>query len=359
VPGSRPCKIVIAGALGLVGRAALAHFEQQDDWEVLALSRRRPNFPTRASYLSVDLSDRSSCKALAAERGVTHVVYAALYHRTADKSGWIEAENIAGNRAMLSNLLDALEPGNPSLRHVSILQGTKAYGSHLGSMTVPGKESSPRHPHPNFYWAQEDLLRERQPKSSWSWTIFRPQIVLGYALGSPLNLIAALGVYAAVSRELGLPLVFPGRGEWVTEATDSRLLARAFDWAGDTPAARNQVFNVTNGDAMLFRNLWPAVARTFGMEVGIAQPTPLAVVMADKEPVWQRIVARHGLKPHSLEELVGGSWAFVDDLFSRAWPASLLSTIKIRQAGFADCIDTEASIVGWLKSLQAEKVLPP
>ena len=259
---------------------------------------------------------------------------------------------------MLENLLDALEHNNPGLRHVSILQGTKAYGSHLGSMTVPGKETAPTS-HPNFYWAQEDLLRARQPNSSWSWTIFRPQIVLGFALNGPLNVVAALGVYAAISRELGLPLVFPGRGEWVTEATDLRLLARAMHWAGGTPEAANEIFNVTNGDALVFRNLWPAVAAAFGMEVGVAQPAPLAVLMADKEPVWQRIVARHGLSPHSLAELVGGSWAFVDDLFSRTWSASLLSTIKIRQAGFADCVDTEACIVGWLKQLQSERVLPP
>jgi nucleoside-diphosphate-sugar epimerase len=357
-----PGKIVVAGALGLVGRAVLEHFEGLADWEIVALSRRAPDFPSRAGFVSVDLADAADCRAkLGAVEGATHAVYCALFEKPDLGRGWLESDQIATNRAMLQNFLDGLEPGNPGLRHVALLQGTKAYGIHLGPMNVPARESAPRHPHPNFYWAQEDLLKERQGAAAWSWTIFRPQVVIGFAVGSAMNMLAAVGVYAAIGRELGLPLVFPGVGRTVLQATDARLLARAIAWAGTAPAAANQTFNVTNGDVFTGRNVWPAIARHFGMEVGLDQRMPLAIAMADKGPVWSSIVEKYRLAPYGYDELIGSSWQFADfSLGDRGGAtASLMSTIKIRQAGFADCIDTEEMFRWWLGELQRRRVLPP
>ncbi len=287
------------------------------------------------------------------------MVYAALYEKPDLTGGWLDDDQIAVNRAMLANLLDAVEPQNPGLRHVALLQGAKAYGVHLGQIPVPARESAPRHIHPNFYWAQEDLLADRQAGTGWSWTILRPQVVFGFAQASAMNMVAAAGAYAAISRELGLPLVYPGIGTRVTEATDARLLARAIAWAGRTEAAANQTFNVTNGDVFTWENLWPVIARAFRMEVGRPHPMPLSRIMPGRAAAWQAIVARHGLRPLSLDRLVGASWQFADFAFSRTHStASLLSTIKIRQAGFGECIDTEASLAWWLADLQERRVLP-
>jgi nucleoside-diphosphate-sugar epimerase len=240
------------------------------------------------------------------------------------------------------------------------LQGTKAYGAHLGQMPVPGKERAPRHPHPNFYWEQEDFIRARQAGGAgWHWTIFRPQAVIGFALGSAMNLLSAFGVYAAVMRELGLPLSYPGQGQRITEATDARLLARAIAWAGGAATARNEIFNVTNGDVFLYQNLWPAIARHFGMEIGLAQPMPLTVVMRDKAPVWARIVEKHQLRRYGMDELIGQSWQFADFALSRTHStSSLSSTIKVRQAGFGECIDTEDMFLWWFGELQRRRILP-
>jgi hypothetical protein len=79
--------------------------------------------------------------------------------------------------------------------------------------------------------------------------------------------------------------------------------------------------------------------------------------MADKGPVWAGIVRKHDLLPYTLEQLVGPSWAFADAAFSS--PAAFFeSTIKIRQAGFQDCIDSNAMVAEWLARLQHERVLP-
>jgi len=353
--------VLIAGAGGLVGRATIDRYLGEGGWDVIALSRRLPEPATGAAHIAVDLADMASCRARLGElRGVTHIVYAALFEKPDLTGGWLEADQISTNLAMLTNLMDAVEPGNPELRHVTLLQGAKAYGVHLGQIPVPARESAPRHIHPNFYWAQEDFLAARQAGKEWGWTIFRPQVVFGFAYPSMMNMVAAVGAYAAISRELGLPLAYPGSGIRVTEATDARLLARAIAWAGRTPSAFNQTFNVTNGDVFTWENLWPVIARAFAMPVGLPHPMPLARIMPGHSGTWDKIVARHGLRPLTLDGLVSGSWQFADFAFSRTHStSSLLSTIKIREAGFGDCIDTEASLAWWLAHMQEQKILPP
>jgi nucleoside-diphosphate-sugar epimerase len=353
--------VLVAGAGGLVGRAVIAQYLAEGGWDVIALSRREPEPATGAAHIAVDLTDAEGCRAgLAPLRCVTHIVYAALFEKPDLAQGWLDDDQIATNLAMLTNLMHSVEANNPSLRHVTLLQGAKAYGVHLGQIPVPARESAPRHIHPNFYWAQEDFLIAQQQGKAWGWTILRPQVVMGFALGSMMNMVAAVGAYAAISRQLGLPLVYPGVGTRVTEATDARLLARAIAWAGRTPSAFNEIFNVTNGDAFTWEGLWPVIARAFALSVGLPHPMPLARIMPGRAATWQTVVERYGLQPLTLDRLVGGSWQFADFAFSRTHStSSLLSTIKIREAGFGDCIDTEASLAWWLSQLQAQKILPP
>jgi len=353
--------VLVAGAGGLVGRAVIDHFLGERDFDVIALSRTPPSPATGARHIGVDLTDAAACRAKLGEiRNLTHIVYAALFEKADLTQGWLDADQIATNLAMLTNLLDAIEPGNPTLHHISLLQGAKAYGVHLGQIPVPARESAPRHIHPNFYWAQEDFLAARQAGKAWSWTIFRPQVVFGFAQGSMMNMVTAVGAYAAISRQLGLPLVYPGIGSRVTEATDARLLARAISWAGRSSNAANQTFNVTNGDVLTWENLWPVISSAFAMPIGLPHPMPLARIMPGHAATWAAIVARYGLQDIALDKLVSGSWQFADFAFSRTHStSSLLSTIKIRQAGFADCIDTEASLGWWLGRMQELRYLPP
>jgi nucleoside-diphosphate-sugar epimerase len=354
-------RIIVAGALGLIGRAVVDHCERLG-WDVIGLSRRKPDFPTRSVYVDVDLSNETECRAkLSKFENVTRVVYCALFEKPDLVSGWSEADHSDVNVGMLRNLLDVVERANPKLQHISLMQGAKAYGIHLGPSNPPARERSPRHMHPNFYWAQEDLVRARSRDKAWRWTIFRPQIVLGLGIGSAMNVANVIGVYAAVSRELGLPLIFPGTGyDVILEATDTRLLARAIAWAGTVDSASDQVFNVTNGDVFTWRGVWPLFAKRFKMGVGLPQPMPLAKSMADKAALWSRIVEKFGLRPYGLDNLIGPAWQAADFSFSdrHGARAQIMSTIKIRQAGFADCIDTEEAFDWWLGELQRQAILP-
>jgi nucleoside-diphosphate-sugar epimerase len=358
-------KVVVVGASGLVGLAAVEKFSRLPGWEVVGVSRRVPGDVDGATLVSLDLDDVEACRKFAVSHAdVTHIVYAALFEKPGLVPGWQERDQIQRNLTMLTNFFEPLSGVATQLRHISLLQGTKAYGAHLAPIAVPAKERCPRHRHDNFYWLQEDYLKSKQEGASWTLTILRPQVIFGKALGSNMNPIPALGAYAALLKERGEPLYFPGEPfDWVFEGVDADLLADALAWAATSPSAANETFNVTNGDVLVWANVWPAIAAVLGMEPGPVRPTSLAEKMPDYEEEWAALVRNHGLRsPASLREFVGQSSYYVDLLMglgaTETPPPVLVSTIKIRQAGFQECIDTEDMLVKWFRHFQHERLLP-
>ena len=179
------------------------------------------------------------------------------------------------------------------------------------------------------------------------------------AIGSPLNIMAAIGAFAAISRESGIPLRFPGGPERIGEATDARLIAKAMEWAGRSEIAQNEIYNITNGDIYIWHHLWPRIAELFSMDNSSPQPMSLDRLMPQNMETWNRITKKFELQNYSLETLVP-SWRFADFLFGygqRPNPHHM-STIKIRQHGFNDCVDTEESMLELLRQMQKEKIIP-
>jgi nucleoside-diphosphate-sugar epimerase len=288
------------------------------------------------------------------------VLYTALYEEPNLEAGWRSTEQADLNLTMLRNVLDGVE-AQSGLKHLTILQGGKAYGTHLGRVPIPSKERWPRLSHHIFYWGQEDLIRERSRQGGWSFSILRPQLILGEAQSSPMNMIAALGVFACVMRHMGRPLSFPGGGIYINACADSRLIARAAEFCATHDSAAGETFNVVNGDAIVWRDLWPSIARHFSMPVGGDAPMKLVDEMPRLASVWDDVVKRHDLRALTMDQIVGASWQMADITlgYGRERPFDrLMSPIKIRQAGFADCIDTEDAIIYWLTRMQHSKILP-
>ncbi|MEO8694954.1 MAG: NAD-dependent epimerase/dehydratase family protein [Acidimicrobiales bacterium] len=356
--------MLVVGGSGVVGRAAIEKFGGLDGWNVIAISRRPPHGIDGATVRSLDLLDAEECAAATSDMGaVTHMIYAALSEAPGIVSGWRDQQQMQRNLTMLRNIFDPLCRGG-TLEHVSLLQGTKAYGVHLETTPIPARERWPRHPHENFYFLQEDHLRDAQRDAGFSFTIWRPQVVYGESFGSPMNLIPAIGTYAAILRERGEPLSFPGGATGLTEAVDADLLAAAFEWAIDNPAARNETFNITNGDVFSWRDSWPAIADALGMEVGPDRRLSLAAEMPRRADEWAAIVDRYGLRaPRALDAFVGDSFVYADMLFHYGSdvvrPPALVSTIKLRHAGFDGCIDTEDMFHKWFDRFRERRLLPP
>lgn len=345
---------VIVGVQGVIGRYICEHLLQTGDWEVVGLSRRKPTAERpRLHHIAVDLLDRADAEAkLGGLAQVSHVFYCAFQARPT----W--AEHNAPNLAMLVNAVEPIARASKSLAHINLIQGTKYYGSHLGPFKTPAKESDPPHMLPNFYHDQEQWLRQAQPGHDWTWSALRPHAICGFALGNPMNLMTCLAVYAAISKELGLPLRFPGKPgtfDAVYQMTDSALLAKGMTWAATTPAAANQVFNLTNGDFFRWCNVWPRIARAFDMEPGPVQTIRLTEFMADKGPLWSQMQKKYGLESHPYDQLV--SWGFADYVWASDWDI-MSDMTKIRRAGFHECVDSEEIILGMLAEFRRMRIIP-
>ena len=357
-------KVVIAGATGLVGNAALRHFGRSADCDVVALSRRKPRELYGARHAPVDLTDPALCRQIGPElQGATHLVYAALYEAPNLIDGWRDPDQIRTNDLMLRNLMTVLEPVAPALRHVALLQGTKAYGVHVRPLVVPAREGrSEMYEQPNFYWAQENFLRERQQGKTWHWSILRPVLIVGEAIGGAMDLIPPLGVYAAILREQGRALDYPGGAARVTQAVDVDLLARAIAWSGEASAAHNEAFNVTNGDVFTWENVWPAIADALEMKPGKPEPLSLAQEYPKWIAPWDTLRHQHNLVSPGLEEFVGLSFQYADYSMrygqTQPGPPSIVSTVKINQAGFTEMMDTEAMFRKWFAQARASRLLP-
>jgi hypothetical protein len=196
-------------------------------------------------------------------------------------------------------------------------------------------------------------------RRDWSFTALRPEAVCGFAVGNPMNLLTVIAVYAAISKELGIPLRFPGTEaayRALYQVSSADILAEAADWAGTTPAARNEIFNITNGDYFRWQHMWPRIARTFNMDWADPIPMPLATYMADKGPLWDRMTERYGLQLIPYDKVA--SWPFGDFIFASGFD-NISSTIKARQAGFHACIDTEDMFRNQFRHLSDLKVIPP
>jgi nucleoside-diphosphate-sugar epimerase len=357
-------KVVVAGATGLVGNAALRHFGASHGCEVVALSRRRPRELRGARYVQVDLTDPAQCTRVSSElQGATHLVYAALYEGPNLIDGWRDPNQIQTNDLMLRNLMAVLEPAAPSLTHVALLQGTKAYGVHVRPLAVPAREGrSEMYEQPNFYWAQENFLRELQHGKAWHWSILRPVLIVGEAMGGAMDLIPPLGVYAAIVREQGRALDYPGGAARVSQAVDVDLLARAIGWAGEAEAARNEAFNVTNGDVFTWENVWPAIAEALDMKPGGAVPLSLAENYPQWVVPWDALRRKYDLISPGLEQFVGLSFQYADYSMrygqTQPGPPAIVSTVKINKAGFTEMMDTEDMFRKWFRRARSSRLLP-
>ena len=132
---------LVAGGLGVAGQGIVQHLSSQPDWKVYALSRRVPEVPGTASYLSIDLLNREDVeRKLAGLTGITHVFYTAYQEKPTF------AEEVQPNLAMLRNVVEVVAGVSPALEHINLMQkGPRRIGTHLGPYKTPARETDPRH----------------------------------------------------------------------------------------------------------------------------------------------------------------------------------------------------------------------
>ncbi|WP_054941272.1 SDR family oxidoreductase [Paenibacillus ihuae] len=344
---------LVIGAGGVIGSNLIGHLVTLPEWDIIGVSRRGGDNTDRIRYISADLLDASDTRQkLGSLREVTHIFYAAYQ----DRPTW--AELVPPNLAMLVNVVEAVEPAARGLQHISLMQGYKVYGAHLGPFKTPARETDANHMPPEFNIDQQNFLEQRQAGKQWTWSALRPSVVCGVALGNPMNLAMVIAVYASISKELGIPLRFPGKpGAYhsLLEMTDAGLLAKATVWAATHERCANQAFNITNGDLFRWDELWPKIAAYFELETAPPLQMSLSVVMEDKEPLWDAMLKKYDLVPNSYQSV--SSWAFGDFVFS--WDYDFFAdSSKARRAGFHEFVDTELMFQEIFDLLRERKIIP-
>ena len=152
---------------------------------------------------------------------------------------------------------------------------------------------------------------------------------------------------------------FPGSARAysvLNQGADAALIGRAMLWAGEAGRARNEMYNITNGDLFRWSRMWPHIARGFGMETAEPQAFPFSEFMADKEALWAGMVARHNLQPTPFRDVV--AWPFGEFVLQREFD-HVLDTTKLRQHGFDGFEDTYKMFDRQFDQMRALRIIPP
>jgi nucleoside-diphosphate-sugar epimerase len=350
-------RALIAGVSGIVGNNLASHLISKG-WEVYGLARKPQTGIAGVRPVAADLLELDPLREALSGINPTHV-FITTWLRQAS-----EAENCAVNGAMVRNLLAAVEaPG--SLEHVALVTGLKHY---LGPFeayaktkpVTPFREEMPRVPGENFYYTQEDEVYSAAERQGFTWSVHRPHTIIGFALGNAMNMGVTLAVYATICRETGRPFVFPGsRQQWegLTDVTDARILARHLEWAATPEAARNQAFNIVNGDIFRWNWLWPRLAADFGIEATPypGRPTPLEPQLAEAGPTWAEIATKYKLAESDLGKLAS-AWHTDMDLGREMEVVTDMT--RSRLAGFHDYQPTLGSFLDLFARLRKDRIIP-
>jgi nucleoside-diphosphate-sugar epimerase len=357
---------LVVGASGIGGHATARELLGAG-WTVYGLARRPPTDLPGMIPVPADLMDPARLAAALsaafgaeAAGGPTHVFITTWMRQDS------EAENIRVNALMVRNLLDALAP-RTSLRHVALVTGLKHYlgpfDAYASSGTLPDtplRETQPRLALDNFYYAQEDEVYAAAARNRFTWTIHRPHTVIGMAVGNAMNLGTTLAVYASICKATGRAFQFPGsEAQWngLSDVTDARMLARQLRWSADTDAARNNAFNITNGDYFRWSWLWRRLAAWFGVQAAgfNGEIQPLEAIMANDHAIWRDLATRHNLAEPDLDRLVS-PWHTDLDL---GRPIEVMTDMaNSRRLGFNAWQATEDSFFDLFAELRARSLIP-
>lgn len=350
---------LVVGATGIAGRGVCQELLARGT-EVHGLSRRAEGLSPSVQHVAADLLDPEKLKMSLGGLKPTHV-YVTTWSRRAT-----EAENIEVNSRMVRNLLAAVA-ATRTVEHVALVTGLKHYlgpfEAYVKAGTPPPtplREEQPRLPLPNFYYAQEDELYAAAKRDGFTWSVHRPHTIIGKAIGNAMNMGTTLAAYASICKEKGRAFTFPGSAaQWngLSDMTDTRILAKQLIWASTNDLAKNEAYNIVNGDIFRWSWMWPRLATWFGVEwKGFGEETvPLEGQMANDAPVWRTMAEKFGLVEPDLWR-VASPWHTDLDL-SR--PIEVMTDMALsRKGGFLAYQGTEEAFCDLFAALRADRVIP-
>ena len=350
---------LVVGATGMAGsHVAIKLIEK--GWEVYGLSRSKKNINDAIKPINADLLNPLQLEEALKNVAPTHVFFTTWMRNDT------EDENIKVNSAMVRNLLNVLSP-KKSVKHVALVTGLKHYLGPFETYAKEGilpetplREEQPRLELKNFYYAQEDEVYAAANRDGFTWSVHRPHTLIGFAVGNLMNLGTTLAVYASICKEEKLPFTWPGSdAQWngLSDVTDAKILAEQLIWAAITPNAKNQAFNITNGDTFRWKWLWQKIADFFDLEVDgfNGSVRPLEQILAQKTEIWQEMSISYNLIEADLNQ-IATAWHADLDL---GRPIEVMTDMaNSRKLGFVEYVNTKDSFFELFAKLQKHHLIP-
>ncbi|KAJ6145387.1 hypothetical protein N7470_009282 [Penicillium chermesinum] len=300
---------------------------------------------------------------------------------------------------LLGNFLGALEVNKTIPQRILLQLGAKYYGLHEGPAIAPQEESDPRllGGPPNFYYHQEDMLKEFAAKHKVGWNTTRPSHIIGAVPDAAMNLCYPLAVYATVQKHLGEPLQFPGDPTaWDQTVTLSTAKASGYlgEWMVLTDQTKNESFNAVDDCPFTWSKFWPKLAEKFGIPWrgpdlsdkavyetmtlptspprGYGPPRCASLVewakRTEVQEAWKKIAETYSLCEKELRD--------VDEVFGftdiAPWPSRLrksfsrpmkltvpkISMAKARKLGYFGFVDSNESILCTMQEFVDLRMIP-
>ncbi|KND03569.1 uncharacterized protein SPPG_01044 [Spizellomyces punctatus DAOM BR117] len=354
---------IVFGANGISGTAMLQALVAQEPAQfskIVAISRRPPQInldDPRIHFVSIDILNSSLNEIIKKMRdaGTQDASHAFHYTYIAKND---EEELTEVNKELFHKALEATAAVAKDLKCFLLQTGYKYYGVHKGGKylaPIPFKEDAPRHEGLNFYYVQEDMLKEAAEKHNWKWIVTRPNFIIGVTKGNFMNLAVTLALYAVLRKELGQPFTFPGNQIMYDNIVDHSAAinnARFQLWCGENlEKTGNRAFNIHDGDKIRFRDVWPKIANYFGLSLPseaefftIPKPKPGEIALQlsveeyakDKHDLWRKISQKYGLDESAFNY---ATWDFADFATGRTWPDDG-DMSRAREAGWTTTVDS-------------------
>lgn len=292
---------------------------------------------------------------------------------------------------LLYNFLNGLALSKTLPKRVLLQLGAKYYGVHLGPAATPQEESDPRVGlEPNFYYNQEDCLREFAQKHGIGYNTTRPSWVPGAVPDAAMNLCYPLAVYATVQKHLKRSLEFPvDLTAWETNQTMSSAPLNCYlaEWAVLTDKAKDESFNASDDCPFTWGKFWPKLAERFDIPWtrpasdpslykesetpynppprGFGPPGRLRYRFTltewakrpDVQRAWEEIAETHQLCNKELAD-IDRVFGFTDAAMTWSHPINF-SMAKAKKFGFFGSVDSNESIFRVLQEFVDLKMIPP
>ncbi|KAK3490370.1 uncharacterized protein B0T23DRAFT_420873 [Neurospora hispaniola] len=317
---------------------------------------------------------------------VTHIYYL-VFQAVED-----DIEEVAINRRMFQNVVDAHTILSPNLQFVAFAGGTRGYGIYTpgGTFTPPLTEDMVKNLPPDYaktvvYPAYRELLSAASKGKHWTWCEVCPDAIIGFTPnGSQFSLALhwaqylslyaynhGVGPFAAKAAISPVEVPFPGNAAGANSLfspVSSATIARFMIYASLHPetCGGGRLFNVADNETPCkYGEIWPHLAKWFGL-VGVGPVAEKASALdnsmgAGELPEstsllppgkyvtkYRSIFKQHG-RENAATKGVGAGHRQLDSVGYWLTFDRQLSITKLRETGFEGDKD---SVQGWLSTFE-------